>query len=223
MIDAAVIMDQRQSPGLIEVPCMNALRALAAEVPADQAVVELGSYRGRSTAVLALGASEGNGAEVHAFDPWEDGAEIDPAYVATAKSVAEYREPSTRAAFAEHMQRTGAEEHVTAHICTGVDGAKNWEGPAVGLLFVDALHDYESVLADLRAWLPKMAPHAVVVLHDTDDVRYAVNEAAEVAFTRTATLRKKWAWDQREIHPWSKNEGKAPEARRRGFGIVRTR
>lgn len=222
-INAAMVMDQRQSPGLIEVPCMQALRRLAAEVPPNEAIVELGSYLGRSTAILALGSSEGAGVEVLAVDPWETAAETDPDYTATAPSVAEYRLPETRRAFEQHMQATGAAEYVTVHQATGVEAAKTYDGPPVGLLWHDALHDHDSVFADLKAWLPKMAKTAVVVLHDTDDHRYQVNEAAEAAFTRTAALRKKWAWDGREVHPWAKNVGKAPEARRRGFAIVRTR
>lgn len=217
MLDAAVIMDQKQSPGLIEVPCMQTLRALAAEVPADEAIVELGSFMGRSTAILALGASEGHGAQVHAFDPWEDGPEVDSSYAATAPTVADYRLPETRAAFDAHMMRTGASEQVTAHVCTAVEGAKAYDGPAVGLLWVDALHDYDSVVADLKAWLPKMAKAAVVVLHDVGDPRYAVLEAAEAAFTRTKALREKWAWDGREIVLWAKQPAK------RGFAVIRTR
>lgn len=223
MIDADAILDQKRSPGLIENPLRDVLVDLAAQVPADQAVVELGAYMGRSTGHLALGVSRGHGAQVHTYDPWENADPLPEGYIDTAASVADYAKSETRQAFERHMAETGAGEYVTAHQMTGVEGAKAWRGPKVGLLFHDSLHDYESVLADLRAWLPKMAPHAVVVLHDTDDVRYAVNEAAEVAFTRTATLRKKWAWDQREVRPWAKNEGRAPEDRRRGFVIVRTR
>lgn len=223
MLNESMILDQKQSPGLIENPCRDVLIDFASKVPAGQVVVELGSFKGRSTAHLALGSSKGNGVQVHAFDPFEDADEVDPDYAATAASIAQYREPSTREAFEKHMIETGAGEFVTAHRATAVDGAKSWKGPKVGLLFVDALHDYDSVFNDLKAWLPKMAAEAVIVLHDTDDLRYQVNEAAEAAFTRTPTLAKKWAWDQREVHVWAKNEGRAPEDRRRGFVVVRTR
>lgn len=223
MIDADAILDQKRSPGLIENPLRDVLVDLAAQVPADQAVVELGAFKGRSTGHLALGVSRGHGAPVHTFDPWDDAEPLPEDYLATAPSVATYADPSTREAFDRHMAETGADEYVTAHQMTGVEGAKAWRGPKVGLLFHDALHDYDSVFGDLKAWLPKMAADAVIVLHDVDDIRYQVNQAAEAAFTRTKQLRDRWAWDGREVRPWAKNEGRAPEDRRRGFVIVRTR
>ena len=43
---------------------------LAARVPADKAIVEIGSLRGRSTCRLGLGAAAGLGAHVWAIDMW---------------------------------------------------------------------------------------------------------------------------------------------------------
>lgn len=223
MLNETAILDQKLAPGLIENPCRDRLIVEAMHVPADLAIVELGSFKGRSTGHLALGSQRGHGAKVHAFDPWDEAPPVEGWYLGSAPSVAEYREPSTREAFERHMNETGAAEYVTAHQMTAVEGAKAWTGPKVGLLFHDALHDYGSVFADLKAWLPHMARAAVVVLHDTDDPRYQVLEAAEAAFTRTKTLRERWDWPGREVVPWAKNEGKAPEQRRRGFTVVRTR
>ena len=223
MLNENAILDQKIALGLIENPCRDRLIAEAEKVPADLAIVELGSFRGRSTGHLVLGSRRGNGAAVHAFDPWETAEPVGDEYLRTAPTVREYREPETRRAFEAHMEATGCAEFVTAHQATATDGAKAWKSPKVGLLFHDALHDYESVFADLKAWLPHMAKDAVIVLHDTDDVRYAVLEAAEAAFTRTKTLREKWDWQGREVVPWAKNEGKTPEQRRRGFTVVRTR
>jgi hypothetical protein len=121
------------------------------------------------------------------------------------------------------MAATGAGEYVTAHQSTAVDGAASYDGPKVGLLFHDAIHDAASVFADLKAWLPHMAKDAVIVLHDTDDIRYGVEAGAEKALTRTKALREKWDWEGRENHPWAKNQGRAPEDRRRGFVVIRTR
>jgi len=221
MLNAEMIKDQKQSPGLIENPCRDVLIDLASKVPADEAIVELGSYKGRSTAHLALGSSLGNGAPVHAFDPWEDGV-LPEDYPGTA-TTPEYVDQATREAFEAHMAETGAREYVTAHQSTAVEGAASYDGPKVGLLFHDALHRDEDVFADLKSWLPHMAKDAVVVLHDTDDARYGVEAGAEKAFTRIKTLREKWNWEGRENHPWAKNQGRAPEDRRRGFLVVRTR
>src|SRR5690606_27245307 len=43
----------------------------AARVPAEQAIVEIGVYRARTTCWLASGAQSGHGAHVWGVDPWD--------------------------------------------------------------------------------------------------------------------------------------------------------
>jgi len=211
-LDAAAILDQKRSPGLIENPCRDALLELAAAVPADQAIVELGSFMGRSTGHLVLGAQRGNGAHVHAVDPWETADELPESYVAHSPSVAQYGLSETREAFEAHMAEVGATGHFTAHQATAVQAGEAWDGPKVGLLFHDALHRLADVRDDLKAWLPHLADQAVIVLHDVGDPTFGVEAGAKAALGR----RKAWDWAGREIHLWPKN----PE--KRGFLIVRT-
>ncbi len=215
-LNAEMILDQKQSPGLIENPCRDALIELASKVSAGRTIVELGSFKGRSTAHLALGSSRGNAVAVHAYDPWDNG-DTPAGYETHAPSIVEYVRSETREAFDAHMARTGAGEYVTAHQSTGVDGAKDYDDLDVALLFHDALHRKEDVRDDLKAWLPNMADDAVIVLHDVGDPRFEVEEGARLALTRTKVLREKWNWEGREVHLWAKQPTK------RGFTIVRTR
>lgn len=67
------------------------------------------------------------------------------------------------------------------------DAAKHFGPSSVDFVYVDAAHDYESVLADLYAWYPKLAKGAILAGHDFDDqavhagVKQAVCEfAAEI-------------------------------------------
>jgi len=216
MLNEAAILDQKIAVGLIENPCRDVLIDLASKVPAGQAIVELGSFKGRSTGHLALGSSRGAGVQVHAFDPWEAG-EIPAGYEQHAPSIVEYVRSETRAAFDAHMELTGAGEYVTAHQATATEGAEQYDGLPVGLLFHDALHRKEDVRDDLKAWLPHMADDAVIVLHDVGDPRFEVEEGARLALARNKTLRERWDFEGREVRLWAKNPAK------RGFCIVRSR
>lgn len=218
MLNEKSITDQKIAVGLVENPCCWALEALAAHVPADEVAVEIGAYRGRTTGWLAMGAQGGNGARVVSIDPHEQG-EIPDGY-SSAPSVPSYVEPSTREAYLAHLDETGVAPFVDYVQATSTEAAKEYDGPKVGLLWVDGLHDYDNAFADLKSWLPKMAKDAVVVLHDVDDQRYPVMEAAQAAFTRTKTLRETWDFDGVKVHPWPKNNGRAPEDRRRGFAVI---
>lgn len=215
-LDITAITSQKIAEGLIENPCAEVLRECAAKVPADQAVVELGAYRGRSTGWLALGASEGNGARVVSIDPWDDAPDLPDTYRDKAVTVALYNATETRLAYEAHLERTGVRPLVDTVQATAVDAAKQYAGPKVGLLFHDALHRLEDVRDDLKAWLPHMADVAVIVLHDAGDPRLGVETGAKAALTRTKAAREKWDWAGREICLWPK------QPTRRGFLVVRT-
>ncbi len=45
---------------------------------------------------------------------------------------------------------------------------KIWPSNNIGLLFIDALHDYESVRKDFELWFPRMCAGGFVAFHDVD-------------------------------------------------------
>src|SRR5690554_5144097 len=163
-------------PGLVELAVCQRLRALAAQVPADEAIVELGAYQGRATGWLLLGASEGQGAHVTTVDPW---TLYKPRQDTPEELSVLYGRAETYAVFKQHMDAIGATpDRLTvkrgyAHTI----GAK-WTGPRVGLLWHDAEHSADAVAADLEAWLPHLSETAVVVLHDAGNPAYGVVEGA---------------------------------------------
>lgn len=211
MLNVDAITSQQIAVGLVENECCRLLRQLASTVPADEAVVELGAYRGRTTGWLALGSAEGHGAWVHSVDPWEDGDDLPVEYLATAKSIARYRAVATRAAYEAHLVATGAAAFVVVHKARAVDAAADWTAGLVGLLWHDALHRREDVRADLTAWLPHLSAACTIVLHDVGEVRFGVEAGARDVLAGRAG----WDWSGREIHLWAKQPTK------RGFMVVR--
>lgn len=60
---------------------------------------------------------------------------------------------------------------------TSLEAAKRLEDADLDYLFLDADHSYEAVLADLRAWWPKMKPGATLYGHDYHESWPSVVEA----------------------------------------------
>jgi predicted O-methyltransferase YrrM len=140
---------------------------LARQGRGDGAIVEIGSYHGKSTVLLAE-ASRGAGREkVVAIDPHLGGAVR---------------------AFHDTLARAGVADHVTPVVATSDDAAVSWNGP-VRLLWIDGSHVHDQVLRDFRAWAPWLVDGGIVAFHDTyefDGVRRVIDE--DVARTGNLVL-----------------------------------
>jgi hypothetical protein len=133
------------------------LAYLASTVPAKQAIVELGSWKGKSTAYLAAGSKFGHCASVFAVDHWVGHPELQ--YL--------FPDPSTTTLpeFLRNMEWQGHLDIVTPLSGKTVDVARTWTRP-IGLLFIDAAHEYEAVKEDFLAWSPFVGVGGWVAFHD---------------------------------------------------------
>lgn len=131
-------------------------------------MVEIGSYQGRSTFVLASAAKavgthwQGDTQhpiKVHAVDPHMGDLNSQGKDIAAAPSLEEFK---------ANMERLGVQEHVTTHVCKSTE--VNWYGGPIGLLFIDGKHDYESVAADFEHFIKWVPPGGYVCFHDYMDV-----------------------------------------------------
>ena len=146
--------------GLISRDVGELLYSFAALVPEDQAIVELGSYRGKSTCYLATGATIGNGASVYAVDAWSEEVSAWRAAVLSTLPSPAYAD------FAAQLDKAGVSEGVQVIRSLTTLAAELYDGPQVGLLYIDGDHSRQAVHADFRAWRPHLAPDAVIVFDD---------------------------------------------------------
>jgi predicted O-methyltransferase YrrM len=169
------------------------LHDLAAQTPAGGTIVEIGSYRGKSTVALALGAKKA-GATVWAIDSHDFYEEGDTHYGA-----------ADNAAFMSTIVKAGLGETVRTINLRAEAVARIWETP-IDLLFIDGSHEYEDVSRDFYTWAAKV-PTGLIAMHDTsgnwpgvsrfvDELlaagvweKIAMADATSV-FRRTATLQK---------------------------------
>lgn len=153
--------------GLIPEAVGLRLAQLASEVPLQQCIVEIGSYKGRSTAYLASGARAGLEAPVFAIDPWDLPGNVGGRFG--------FDQGATRAAFHAQLARAGIAPQVTPFRAFSRELAKWWQRP-IGLLYIDGSHLERDVRADWEAWRPHLAHPAVVAF---DDYRTARNPGVE--------------------------------------------
>ena len=206
-INIEEVTDFKRAVGAVERRACETLRKLARAVPKDQAIVEIGAFKGRTTGYLALGAEEGNGAVVVSVDPWDlRPLETWPENYADAHVIGEYGLKETFEAYKRHLKAAGivAKQRGAAQVEIrkgfAVDVAKGWDRP-VGLLWHDAEHTADAVEADLRAWAPFVAPGGWVVLHDACNPKFGVVEGAK----RVLGKDRAWNWRGRRILRWKKN------------------
>src|SRR5262249_32952075 len=107
------------------------LYQLAFSCAVPGAIVEIGSYCGRSTTWLAAGSADGPGATVYAVDHHRGSEEhraSDP-------------EHSTLDRFLCNIHRAGVDHLVQPVVQDSAGAAAEWHKP-IALLFIDGAHDY---------------------------------------------------------------------------------
>ncbi|TJZ55533.1 class I SAM-dependent methyltransferase [Streptomyces piniterrae] len=144
-----------------------ALYAAAAEAGAlGLPLVEVGTYCGRSTILLADAAREA-GVMAVTVDHHRGSEEQQPGW--------EYHDPTvvdpevgrmdTLPTFRRTLHAAGLEEHVIALVGRSPQAAALWRAP-VGLVFIDGGHTDEHATADYEGWAPHVAADGLLVIHD---------------------------------------------------------
>lgn len=132
------------------------LANLAAQVEPGHAIVEIGSYRGRSTIALAYGAPDG--VIVYAVDPHEEHeAGGYPFGMADNQ------------AFMENVSRVKLGHKIRVINLNSLSALEAWRPVShpIGLIFVDGAHDYRRVLGDVQEWQYWMSPGGLLAMHDS--------------------------------------------------------
>jgi predicted O-methyltransferase YrrM len=132
-------------PGWLTDEEAAALFELARSCRGDGVIVEIGSWKGKSTVCLGLGSQEGNAVPIYAIDPHAD-----------------YRFGD----FKTNVERAGIAELVHPIASLSQPAAEAFEEP-IELLFVDGSHEYDLVLEDFEKWVPKVVDGGWVAFHDT--------------------------------------------------------
>lgn len=135
------------------------LFSLPSHIPMHGAIVEIGSYKGGSTVLLAKGSKMvGRKGNVYAIDPhdWERAFWLDEEFVPT----------DTFRIFSENTKKAGVDDLVITILKTSYEAVRDWKQP-ISLLWIDGNHDYIYVKMDFLLWEKYLIKGGVIAFHDS--------------------------------------------------------
>jgi predicted O-methyltransferase YrrM len=152
--------ETRKVPGHLGENEARFLGLLAACAPAQGAIVEIGSFKGRSTVMLAKVASHYGLEPIVAIDPHNSPILLDRQANPQASS---YRD------FLSSIEVAGISNYVESHVAYSTEMASSWNRP-IRLLWIDGDHSYQGAKNDLDGFFPHVLPLGVLAFHDALNV-----------------------------------------------------
>lgn len=139
------------------------LEYLAGLAEQCQCIAEIGSWQGRSTSALAAHTK----GIVVCIDTFQGSVEHQ----------AQLKGKPASGVYHAFCSNTSRYDNVWPLLANSLSAARTLShGPMrFDLIFIDASHDYESVKADIQAWLPLLAPGGILAGHDY--MRWGVKNA----------------------------------------------
>jgi Methyltransferase domain len=122
-------------------------------------IVEIGSFRGRSTIVLASGLRDG--AELVAVDP-HGGGDRGPQEIAPDAAAGD----EDYAAFHSNLRSAGVQDRVNHVRAPSLDALDRVEG-SVDLLYIDGAHRYAPARSDIERWGARVPLGGSMLIHDS--------------------------------------------------------
>ena len=144
----------------------EALYLHAREASGRGAVLEIGSYCGKSTIYLGLACRAANGT-VFALDHHRGSEEHqqgeffhDPELFDSGEGLVDtFRE------FRRNIRRAGLEDVVVPIVAGSEQAARHWRTP-LAMVFIDGGHSLDAAVTDYRCWEPHLARGGILAIHD---------------------------------------------------------
>lgn len=132
------------------------LYSTAQKVIKNEAIVEIGSWKGKSTVCIARGVADGKLAKIYAIDP----------HIGSSEHQKMFGKVDTYEEFLTNIKQAGAGKLIKPIRKTSVVAAQNFPA-TIGFLFVDGAHEYHMVKLDIDAWFDKVKNGGTIAFHDS--------------------------------------------------------
>ncbi len=119
-------------------------------------IVEIGSWKGKSTIWLGRGSKAGKNMKIYAIDPHTGSSE----HKGKCDDIFTFEE------FNRNVKDARVDDVIIPLVSTSQEAAENFDKP-VEMIFIDGSHEYEFVKSDFELWFPKVVEGGVVAFHDT--------------------------------------------------------
>ncbi len=119
------------------------------------AVVEIGSFQGKSTVFMGTALKEKKKGKLYAIDPHLGKTNI---------GKRDYK--PTYKIFMTNIHKFGVDPYIVSIRNTSQEAAKKWKRP-ISLIFIDGLHDYAHALEDISLWTRHLIDGGIIACHDT--------------------------------------------------------
>ena len=133
----------------------NIYKRIVESVPEGGHIVEVGAWKGASTSYLAVEAQHKK-LRIDVVDTWSGSQEH--------KDISDIRENSLFETFIDNLRPV---INLVNPIRTdSISASKMYDEESLDAVFIDADHRYESVKADILAWMPKAKKGGILAGHD---------------------------------------------------------
>lgn len=118
-------------------------------------IVEIGSYKGKSTICLGYGSKDGSGVRVYAIDPHQGNLSLN-----------KHALPSLKEFKTNISQNKEIKDYVLPLFITS-EAANEIVKQKADLVFIDGDHSFPSVLKDFQLWNSKLNEGGIIAFHDS--------------------------------------------------------
>lgn len=129
-------------------------------------VLEIGSYCGRSAAIIGSACKQNSGI-LFSIDHHAGSEEQQPGeqYFDPDLYDEETLSVNTFPLFRQTLSRAGLEDTVVPIVCASKTAGRMWKTP-LSMVFIDGGHSFEAAHTDFLTWAPHIIPGGFLVIHD---------------------------------------------------------
>jgi len=134
-------------------------------------LVEVGAWKGHSICYLG-NLLKDKDVEIYAVDLWDETYKYESGHLSEQKKY-------LHEIFKMNVEKNGLSDKVKDIKSFSWDAASEFEDGSVDFVFIDADHEYDSVVKDIESWLPKVKKGGIISGHDYFNpcgVKQAVDE-----------------------------------------------